>query len=182
MSLSQYSQEQLKEMSMVDVAYLILLEKKQALSFEELVNEVTRITGLSEEEIGERLAQFYTDLNIDGKFICIGENSWGIKSWYPLDQIEEETQPTVKTKKKKVKKIYDDEDLDDYEDLDDEDLDYDDLGDYEDEEELELDEGEDFEDEEDEAFEDEDLIDDKDYDLDDDDLDEDFDLDREENL
>ncbi|MEK5325932.1 DNA-directed RNA polymerase subunit delta [Aeribacillus sp. FSL M8-0254] len=180
MSLTQYSQEQLKEMSMVDIAYLILSEKRQAIPFEELMKEVSSLLGLSEEEATERIAQFYTDLNIDGKFICIGENSWGIKSWYPLDQIEEETQPTVKTKKKKAKIAYDEEDLDDYEDLVEDDLDYDDLDDYVDEEELDLDEeDDDFEDEEDDESFDDELIDD-DYDVEDDELDADLDLDEEE--
>lgn len=176
MSLAQYSQEQLKEMSLVEIAYLILSEKKQAITFKEMMDEITRLLDLTQEQVEERIAQFYTDLNIDGRFICIGENNWGLRSWYPYDQIEEETQPIVKTKKKKGKKVLDDDlDLDDFEDMDD-DLDFDDMEDYDDEE---IDEDDDDFDEEDDDLDDDDLLED-DYDLEDDDLDDDLDLDDEE--
>ena len=47
--------------------------------------------------------QFYTDMNIDGRFLAIAENQWGLREWYPVEQIEEETAPTVKVRKKKRK-------------------------------------------------------------------------------
>jgi DNA-directed RNA polymerase subunit delta len=168
LSLTQYSPEQLKEMSMVEIAYLILSEKKQAITFKELMDEISRLLDLTQEQVEDRIAQFYTDINIDGRFICIGENNWGLRSWYPYDQIEEETQPMVKTKKKKAKKVYDDDlDIDEIDD----DLDFDELDDYEEDE-------EDFDDTE-EDFDDE-LIDDDYDDVEDDDLNEDLDLDDEE--
>jgi len=179
LSLAQYSQEQLKEMSLVEIAYLILLEKKQAINFKELMDEITRLLDLTQEEVEDRIAQFYTDLNIDGRFICIGENSWGLRSWYPYDQIEEETQPIVKPKKKKGKKALDDDlDIDDFEDLED-DLDFEDMDDYDDDE---ADDEDDFaEEDEEEDIDDEDLLED-DYDLEDEELDDDLDLDEEDDI
>jgi DNA-directed RNA polymerase subunit delta len=165
LSLDQLSQEQLQEMSLIELAHAILNNQKQPLSFHDLLTEIAQLTGRSESEIREKMVQFYTDLNIDGRFLCIGENKWGLRAWYPVEQIEEETAPTIKPKKKKAKKIVD-EDLDDFEDLDDEDLDFDDLDDYDDDDLVDDVDDDDYEelDEEDEF--DEDLVED-DYDLDD---------------
>jgi DNA-directed RNA polymerase subunit delta len=176
LSLQQYSQEELREMSFVELAILVLSEKREALSFQQLVNEVAALIDLSEQEIKKRLAQYYTDLNIDGRFICVGENVWGLRTWYPFDQTEDETVMISKPKKKK--KALDD--YDDYDDIIDEDIDYDDLDEY-DEDELDLDEDELLDDDEfdlgdDEVFDDE-LLGDDEFDLGDDELDEDLDID-----
>ncbi|OAO79465.1 DNA-directed RNA polymerase delta subunit [Anoxybacillus flavithermus] len=123
-SLEQYSQEQLREMSFVELAYLLLCEKKQTVSFQEMIEQLVAIKGLSESEVSARLAQFYTDLNVDGRFICVGETAWGLRSWYPYDQTEDEAVPVERVKKKK--KVADD--FDDFDDMVDEDeLVYDDL-------------------------------------------------------
>ncbi|WP_172418835.1 DNA-directed RNA polymerase subunit delta [Geobacillus icigianus] len=178
MSLQQqYSPEELQEMSFVELANLILLDKREALPFDQLVREVAALAGRSEEEMAERLAQYYTDLNIDGRFICVGENAWGLRAWYPFDQTEDETVTIVKPKKKK--KALGDE-YDDYDGLlDEEVLDYDDLDEYEDEE-LELDEDELLEDEEFDLDEDvgfdDDILGDEEFELDDEPLDEELDL------
>ncbi|MBU5211230.1 DNA-directed RNA polymerase subunit delta [Heyndrickxia oleronia] len=186
MSLQQLSKEDLREMSLIELAHQYLEESKQAISFSDLVDELAKLLDLSTEEIKARMVQFYTDLNIDGRFISLGENRWGLRTWYPYDQIDEEVTAPTKSKKKKAKKVVD-EDEDDL--LEDDDLDYDDLDDFEDEDDLldededEIDEDdfEDLDDEEDddEVFEDDDLIGEDEYDLDEDD-DEELDVEEEE--
>lgn len=159
MSLKQLSKEELRQTSFIELAHEILVEKKQAMAFEDVVKEIKGLLEISDKEVRNRLLQFYTDLNIDGRFIAMGDNRWGLREWYPVDQIEEETVPTMKSsKKKKAKKKDEDLDLDDFDDLDDEDLDYDDLDDTDD---------------------DDDLTDDDD-DIDVDDADEDLDIDEDE--
>jgi DNA-directed RNA polymerase subunit delta len=170
LSLAQYSKEELRELSLIEMAYEYLKNSKQPIAFMDLVNEIAAAAGFTEEEIRARLAQFYTDVNIDGRFLSLGENRWGLRIWYPVDTAEEEVVTATKPKKKKAKKVIDEdeiEDLDDFEDLDDED--FDDLDDFDVEDDL-LDEDEDF-DELDEVDEfDEDVIEDEeDFDLDDED-------------
>ncbi|QWG41913.1 DNA-directed RNA polymerase subunit delta [Bacillus mycoides] len=171
MGFKQYSPEELKECSMIEVVHSVLGNKRQATTFNELVQEIAQVLGLSQGQVNTKLAQFYTDLNIDGRFINLGENRWGLRSWYPYEQIDEEILPQPKPKKKR--KVEEDG-FDDYieeddveeeveedvvdldkvledEDADDEDDDLDDLEeDNEDfaEEELEYDETEEEEEEE----------------------------------
>jgi len=117
----QYSPEELKECSMIEVVHSVLGDKRQATTFNELVQEIAQVLGLSQEQVNAKLAQFYTDLNIDGRFINLGENRWGLRSWYPYEQIDEEILPQAKPKKKrKVEEDgfddYIEEDEDDFDD------------------------------------------------------------------
>ncbi|WP_078543396.1 DNA-directed RNA polymerase subunit delta [Litchfieldia alkalitelluris] len=186
MAVEQYSPEQLKEMSMLEVAYLVFKSKKQAITFNQLLDEVVGILGLSKAQVNSKVAQFYTDINIDGRFICIGEAGWGLRSWYPYEQIDEEVTTPIKPKKKKAKKAAEDDDLDVL-DYDEEELDYDDLDEYEEEDldedldeeddddadevDADFDEDDSFDDEEDELVEEEDEFELED-DLDEEELDE----------
>lgn len=79
------------ELSMIEVAHAILSQHGETMAFADLVNEVQQYLGKSDEEIRERISQFYTDLNIDGSFISLGDNTWGLRAWYPYDSIDEAT-------------------------------------------------------------------------------------------
>jgi len=181
LSLNQFTQEQLKEMSLIELAYEILNSQKQPAAFKEILDEIAASLGLSEEEVRSKIAQFYTDLNIDGRFLSLGENRWGLRVWYPVDQTEEEVVTQTKPKKKKAKKVLDEDEDIDFEDVDEEELDYDDL--LDDEEEIEeLDEDEDFEDEELEEDLEDDLLDDEEDEFEELEEDNDFEADEDEDL
>lgn len=130
---------------MVEVAHAILEAKNEVLDFNQLLVEIQEYMELSDEALEARMARFYTDLNIDGSFISLGDNRWGLRDWYPIDSIDEEIATSmedeeVKKPRKKRKKVnafgteddlidYNDDDPEDEELLDDEDLDSDDLDD-----------------------------------------------------
>jgi len=186
LALNHLTAEQVQEMSLIEIATALFNEQKQSVTFGELITEIKKITGFTDADLKGKLSQFYTDLNIDGRFICIGENQWGLRAWYPYDQIEEETTPQVKTKSKKKKKAADDDDIDadEFDELDEEELEFDDLDDYE-EDEVEEDfddaDEDDADEDDDEEFE-EDLIEDDEYELKDDEDEEEVEEDEEENL
>ena len=108
------------ELSMIEVAHAILEERADVMDFSDLVNQIQNYLGKSDSEIRDALAQFYTDLNIDGSFISLGDNRWGLRSWYAIDSIdeevnhgledEEEDAPRRKKRKKVNAFINDDED------------------------------------------------------------------------
>lgn len=132
------------ELSMVEVAHAILEAKNEVLDFNQLLVEIQEYMELSDEALESRMTRFYTDLNIDGSFISLGDNRWGLRDWYPIDSIDEEIATSmedeeVKKPRKKRKKVnafgsddlidYNDDDPEDEELIDDEDLDSDDLDD-----------------------------------------------------
>jgi DNA-directed RNA polymerase subunit delta len=163
-SLENLTQEQLQEMSLIEIAYELLYDRKQPMHLNDLVDEVAKLLGATKEEIQANIAQFYTDLNIDGRFLNVGGNMWGYKGWYPVEQYEDDFVPTVRLKKKKAKI---DEVEDDFEDLD-EDLEYEeDLDEFidEDEDVDEFIEEDDLEDIDDVFEDDEDIVEEEDEEL-----------------
>ena len=133
LNFREMTKEQLAEESLINLAYAILTEKRASVSFNDLLTIIKELVGYSDEEIKSRLLQFYTDMNVDGRFLFNQETGWGLREWFKVEQIEEETAPSVKTHKKKSKAALDDE-----EDLEEDDIDFDE--DYEEFVEEEIDE------------------------------------------
>jgi len=104
--------EQAKEMPMVDLAFEVLKAANTPFYYRDLMAEISKIKGLSEEAVMQVIAQLYTEINIDGRFACVGSNLWGLKRWYPIEKSED----AVGSGKRP--RIINDED----DDLDDEDL------------------------------------------------------------
>lgn len=164
LNFREMTKEQLAEESLINLTFAVLEEKRTSILFNDLLTVLKEITGLKDAEIKKRLLQFYTDLNVDGRFLYNEENGWGLREWFKVEQIEEETAPSVKTHKKKAKAVSED-DEDDLE-LDEEDIDFDE--DFEefveeiDEEKVDFDDEEEIEEEIDEEF-----IEEEDFDVED---------------
>ncbi|QKS72789.1 DNA-directed RNA polymerase subunit delta [Paenalkalicoccus suaedae] len=169
MSLKDYTKEQLAEISMLDIAYELLVEQNSPADYQALLSRIAELRDMTETQIQERISHLYTQMSIDGRFVNLGENRWGLRSWYPFDQTEEELSQTMPKKKKaraeedeEVVDEFEVEDIDEFEDLEDElddlaneeDTDFDELD--EDEEE-EYDEEDEDEDDDEEDFEEDEL-------------------------
>lgn len=94
---------------MVDLAFMILKAANTPHYYRDLMNEVAKVRGMSEEEINNAIAQLYTEINIDGRFACVGTNLWGLKRWYPIERSED---PVGNAKRPRIIND-DDDDLDD---------------------------------------------------------------------
>lgn len=124
LELNVFAGQEKSELSMIEVARAILEERGRdnEMYFNDLVNEVQNYLEKSNSEIRAALPTFYSDLNVDGSFIPLGENRWGLRSWYAIDEIdeevitlEEEDEDAPKRKKKRVNAFMDgDEDAIDY--------------------------------------------------------------------
>lgn len=124
MNFREMTKDQLAEESLINLTHAILEEKRTSVPLNDLLETIKELTGLTDAEIKKRLVQFYTDLNVDGRFLYNQENGWGLREWFKVEQIEEETAPSVKTHKKKAKAVLDDEDDLDL-DLEEDDIDFD---------------------------------------------------------
>lgn len=78
--------------SLIDFVYELLRETgEQPVSFDEIREKIQQnYTFASEEEELEKVAQLYTDLNIDGLFVNLGANRWALRVWYPFDKSDED--------------------------------------------------------------------------------------------
>ncbi len=161
--------EKIREMPLVDLAFAVLKAANTPFYYLDLMKEVAKLRGLTEEEIQDTVAQLYTEINIDGRFACVGTNLWGLKRWYPVDRSED---PIASSKRPRI--INDDDDDDDDDDFTDEDDTF--SADDSDEDFDRIDEDHDdiySDDDSEEEVEDDSIIEDEEIDEDDDDLDED---------
>ncbi|MCQ9210203.1 DNA-directed RNA polymerase subunit delta [Granulicatella seriolae] len=129
MELKEFEGINKKELSMIEVAHAILEQTNDVLEFNQLLVDIQEYLELTDDELEAKMTNFYTDLNIDGSFISLGDNRWGLRSWYPIDSIDEEIISSIddddlkkrRKKRKKVNAFGDEEDLIDYNDDDPED-------------------------------------------------------------
>ncbi|KXT78066.1 DNA-directed RNA polymerase subunit delta [Streptococcus sp. DD13] len=124
MEFKEFAGQEKSELSMIEVARAILEARGRdhEMYFNDLVNEIQNYLEKENEEIRAALPNFYSDLNVDGSFIPLGDNKWGLRSWYAIDEIDEEVitleesdEDAPKRKKKRVNAFMDgDEDAIDY--------------------------------------------------------------------
>lgn len=94
---------------MVDLAFEILKSANTPYYYRDLMQKIAQYKQLSEEDVLQVIAQVYTEINIDGRFACVGTNLWGLKRWYPV----EKTEDSIGNNTKRPRIINDDDDLDD---------------------------------------------------------------------
>lgn len=103
--------EKIQEIPMVDLAFMVLKAANTPYYYRDLMNEVAKLRGFTEEEINETIAQLYTEINIDGRFACVGTNLWGLKRWYPLERSDD---PVANAKRPRIINDEDDDLEDDF--------------------------------------------------------------------
>lgn len=65
--------------SNLDVAYEILEEREDGLSFLELWREIVKRQEYSDEVARNSIGKFYTNLVMDGRFIALKDNEWALR-------------------------------------------------------------------------------------------------------
>lgn len=100
--------EKIREMPMVDLAFELLKAVNTPFYYRDLMMEIAKLRGLSDSQVTDVIAQLYTEINIDGRFACVGGNVWGLKRWYPVERSDD---PMNGAKRPRI--INDDDDLDD---------------------------------------------------------------------
>lgn len=173
MKIQDYTKEMVDEKAFIDMAYTLLNDKQTTMNLYDIIDEFKSLGGYEYDDIENRVVQFYTDLNTDGRFLNVGENQWGLRDWYSVDDIEEKIAPTIQKfdilddedEEDKNLKLLGEDDIDDDDDIPAETDDQETLNDPEDEEVeeeindsdivIEEDEDDDIAEEEEEEFEDE---------------------------
>ena len=109
------------EKSMLDVAYEIVSQRTEPITFKELVAQIVAELNLSEEECAKRISRFYTNLMLDGRFVTLGENTWDLRSRNKFEKVHIDMNDVYKDEDE------DEENEDEDEDFNDEDSSEDDL-------------------------------------------------------
>lgn len=74
--------------SMVDIAYDTLKANGSSIPFVTLWQQVAKESGLSESQANNKIAQFYTRITTDARFIQLEKNCWDIRSRHKFDELK----------------------------------------------------------------------------------------------
>lgn len=65
--------------SMIELAFDILTKEKKAMKFLDLWTIVSKEMGFTPSQSDDNIAQFYSDLSIDGRFASLPGNTWDLR-------------------------------------------------------------------------------------------------------
>ena len=78
--------------SMVDVAYDLMSTKKKAIVFLKLWEEVCQVMAFTKQQEEDNIAQFYSDLSLDDRFVNVGENKWDLRERHTCHEVVVDTE------------------------------------------------------------------------------------------
>ncbi|KPV42792.1 DNA-directed RNA polymerase subunit delta [Alicyclobacillus ferrooxydans] len=114
------SADEIQQLPLVEIAYELLKAKKEPIYFRDIMEEIRTLRGMTEEEAMDVIARLYTEINIDGRFIHLGQNVWGLRRWYPVEKANERPQSSKRFVRSSGDAFSDDDELlDDYDEEED---------------------------------------------------------------
>jgi DNA-directed RNA polymerase subunit delta len=73
-----------RNMSEADIAHAILKAKGVPIYFRELFEEVMALKPVNGKDKVHVMAGIHTDLNLDTRFVHMGNGVWGLREWTPF--------------------------------------------------------------------------------------------------
>ncbi len=81
--------------SMIEVAYQVLTNNNGAMPFVDLWKDVSQEMGFTQTQFEDNIAQFYTDLSLDGRFLNMSQNTWDLRSRHTYSESVMDTDSIV---------------------------------------------------------------------------------------
>lgn len=73
--------------SLIELAYEFVKSSKEPVAFSKIWEYVKANSGLSEEELNQKVGQFFTNMMLDGRFVTLGENEWDLRERHTFDKV-----------------------------------------------------------------------------------------------
>ena len=126
MSVSALKKEELESLSSKDVAYMVMENGKRKLNTADLFKKVISLMELPESTFENKVADFYTSLSTDKRFILLDNGKWDLRSNHTSDKVvkiadeedeEDEEESLEKEEEEEIEEdSFDDTDDEDYDD------------------------------------------------------------------
>ncbi len=128
MSLKTMKKEDLELLSNKDIAYMILEESKKKLNTADLFTKIIKLLELPETTFEKKIADFYTALATDKRFILLDNGKWDLRSNHTSDKVvkvsDEEEEEEEETEEEEEEHQEDEEmEEDSFDDTEEEDYD-----------------------------------------------------------
>ena len=127
MSLKKMKKEELELLSNKDIACLILDENKKSMNTAELFKQIISLLELPESTFENKIADFYTALSTDKRFILLKDGTWDLRNHHTSDKVVKVTEDDDDEEEVEEKEDNEEEetDEDNYDDQEPEDYDED---------------------------------------------------------
>ena len=124
MSIKKMTKDELELLSKKDITNLILEESKKPINTADLFKKIIKLLELPESTFEAKIADYYTALSTDKRFILLEDGTWDLRSRHTSDKVvkitEDEEEETEENKNDIEESIEEDEE-DSYDDKDDDD-------------------------------------------------------------
>lgn len=87
MSIKTMKKDELELMSNKDIAYMIIEESKRKLNTADLFKKIIKLLELPENTFEKKIADFYTALSTDKRFILLDNGIWDLRSNHTSDKV-----------------------------------------------------------------------------------------------
>ena len=124
MSLKKMTKDELELLSNKDITNLILEESKKSINTADLFKKIIKLLELPESSFESKIADYYTALSTDKRFILLEDGTWDLRSNHTSDKVikiaeeddedEEETEEQEEMEDDSLEDSYDDTDNDDF--------------------------------------------------------------------
>ena len=130
MSLKTMKKEELELLSNKDIAMMILEESNKKINTADLFKKIMKLLDLPESTFDKKIADFYTALSTDKRFILLDNGKWDLRSNHTSDKVikitdDEDDEEEEEESEDADKPEGDELDEDNYDDTEDEDYDED---------------------------------------------------------
>ncbi len=120
--LNKMTKEELELLSNKDITNLILEENKKSLNTADLFKKIIELLDLPAKTFETKIADYYTALSTDKRFILLEDGTWDLRSRHTSDKVVKVTDEDDDEDMEEIKEENDsDADEDSYDDGDDED-------------------------------------------------------------
>ena len=123
MSLKTMKKEELELLSNKDIAFMILTEGKRKLNTADLFRKIMKLLDLPESYFEKKIADFYTSLATDKRFILLDNGKWDLRSNHTSDKIikvsdedDEDEEQSEDDEEKQEEEVIEEDNFDDTED------------------------------------------------------------------
>ena len=128
MSLKSMKKEDLELLSNKDIAYMILQESKKKLNTADIFTKIIKLLELPESTFEKKIADFYTALATDKRFILLDNGKWDLRENHTSDKVikvSDEDEEDEEVENDEEKQDEDELEEDNFDDTEDEDYDED---------------------------------------------------------
>ncbi len=73
---------------MTDIAYNVLSKRKRSVKFAQVWGEIIKKQNLDESTQQKKIAEFYTDLMLDKRFVSLDDNRWDLRSRHAFNEMK----------------------------------------------------------------------------------------------